>query len=84
MNSFKKICGKGLYLFLGSWLPNSYEPIVGAIAKKVRYRAGKMILSYCGHNVNIERKASSSSKISIGDNSGIGAYASMSGTVSIG
>lgn len=84
MNIIKKICGKGLYLFLGSWLPNSYEPIIGAFAKKIRYCAGKLILHYCGHNVNIERKASFSSKMSIGDNSGIGAYASMSGTVLIG
>lgn len=43
-----------------------------------------MILTHCGKNINVERGASFSSKVSLGDNSGIGINASLSGTVTIG
>ena len=38
----------------------------------------------CGKNVNIEKNAVFSSKVSLGDNSGIGICASINGTATIG
>ncbi len=43
-----------------------------------------MILKKCGKNVNIERGAVFSSKVELGNNSGIGINASIGGTTYIG
>jgi maltose O-acetyltransferase len=42
------------------------------------------MLQECGRNVNIERKAVFSTKVTLGDNSGIGIRASIPGEVHIG
>ena len=80
---FGKIIGMILYKSFAQYLPKSSSKVrIGQ--KKIRYFCGKMILDRCGKNVNIERKAMFSSRVSIGDNSGIGINATLNGTVIIG
>ena len=75
--------GKAIYLIIAKHLPLSDSKIsIGS--KKLRAFCGKLILDYCGNNVNIEKGAKFSSKISLGDNSGIGVNADISEDVTIG
>ncbi len=79
----RKIFGICLYNLIGKRLPVSYSKIqVGQ--KKIRALCGKCILASCGKNVNIERNATFSSKVTLGDHSGIGINASIGGTCHIG
>ncbi len=79
----KKILGILLYNVFAKHLPVSYSYInVGQ--KKFRALCGKLILEKCGKNVNIEKGAIFSSKVQLGDNSGIGINAHISGTTYIG
>lgn len=75
----------GLYYFGARWLPPSYTP-GRSLWRKIRYIVSKPLFEKCGKNVNIESKAyfGSGRDISIGDNSGIGVNAFLSGSVSIG
>ena len=75
----------GLYYFGARWLPPSYTP-GRSLWRKIRYRVCKSLFEQCGRNVNIESAAyfGSGRGISIGDNSGIGVNAFISGAVSIG
>lgn len=84
MRKIKVFLGKIIYVIFAVWLPPSYTPIFGAYARWLRKICGKLILRKCGKRVNIERNASFSSHVTLGDYSGIGLYASLSGTVSIG
>lgn len=84
MRKIKIALGKLIYLLLGGWLPVSYAPVIGKFAKWVRKICGKLILTRCGKKVNIERGAKFSSSVTLGDYSGIGINASLSGPVSIG
>lgn len=54
------------------------------ISKKIRAMCGKLYFDYCGHNVDIGRRAHLSSKIRLGDNSGIGDYCYIQDPVEIG
>lgn len=69
----KRIC-RFLYYKFAQYLPVSYYPYGGKMAKKIRYALCKNIFEYCGENVNIERKANfgKGEHIRIGDNSGLG------------
>ena len=79
----KMIIGRILYMFIGQFLPVSYSPFkLGQ--KNFRAFCGHLMLDYCGKNVNIERRATFSRKVQLGDNSGIGIGASISGTCIIG
>ena len=74
--------GRFLYFF-ASKLPASYSRIkVGQ--KTFRSMCGKLILAKCGKNVNIEKGSVFSSRVTLGDNSGIGIRASISGETHIG
>ncbi len=53
-------------------LPPSQTIILGKISKFLRSSTAKGFIKSCGKNVNIEHGAQISSKLSIGDNSGIG------------
>ncbi len=78
-----KAIGKVMYFVIGKRLPTSFSPIkVGQ--KRFRALCGKCILKSCGTNVNIERNATFSSKVCLGNNSGIGINASINGTCYIG
>lgn len=82
MRKVKIVFGKILYALFAKNLPISYHPF-GKTARFLRGVCGKMILSKCGKNVNIERGAVFSSHVSLGDNSGIGINASLTGSVEI-
>lgn len=83
MKKLRIAFGKLIYVLIAKWLPGSYQPF-GKFAKWSRKICGKLILQQCGKNVNIERGAVFSSHVSLGDNSGIGICASLTGSVSIG
>ena len=83
MRKIKLIIGRIIYDVFAKWLPVSYQ-ILGGGAKFARKICGKLILEKCGKNVNIERGATFSSRVTLGDNSGIGINASLSGCVHIG
>ena len=79
----KAIIGKTLYS-IARLLPSSEKKILGAFSKRIRYITGKMILAHCGKNVNLEKGSYFTEYCSIGDNSGIGIDAYISGKVCIG
>lgn len=56
----------------------------GAVWKKIRVGCARHFIKKCGRNVNIEKYASFSNTISIGDNSGLGYNCCLYGTVYIG
>lgn len=53
-------------------------------SKRIRAFCGNLILEHCGKNVNIEKGAQFDSRISLGNNSGIGVNAFISAYVTIG
>lgn len=79
----KRKLGALLYYSLAKHLPPSYSGLkLGQ--KKLRAFCGKLMLKSCGKNVNIEKGAFFSPKVSLGDNSGIGVDAKIYGTCTIG
>ncbi len=83
MKKIKKILGLILYNVVAKHLPTSFSPIkLGQ--KRIRRLCGKLILAKCGSNVNIEKGAVFSSKVELGNNSGIGINASIGGKCIIG
>jgi maltose O-acetyltransferase len=84
MRKLKILLEKAIYALFAKWLPGSFAPIFGWFAKWMRKICGKLILTKCGKRVNIERGAVFSSKVSLGDNSGIGINAYLDGKVTIG
>ena len=81
--SIKCIIGKVLYNLIGRRMPLS-DSRFSFGSKRFRAFCGKLILDYCGDNVNIEKGAEFSSNVSLGDNSGIGVNALISSGVTIG
>ncbi|MBA9025655.1 acyltransferase [Peribacillus huizhouensis] len=79
----RKIIGYLIYNSFAKHLPVSYERF-SFFSKQIRQICGKMLLDRCGKNVNIEKGASFSSRVTIGDNSGIGIRASILGPCHIG
>lgn len=84
MKNIKKLLGYILYTFLGSMLPHYALGRCWVIPKSIRSACGKLYFVSCGRNVDLGRRAHLSSKISIGDNSGIGDYCYIQGPVQIG
>lgn len=79
----KKIIGTLIYNLIAKHLPTSYSPVkLGQT--KLRAFCGKLMLEKCGKKVNIERGAVFSRRIELGDRSGIGINASISGKCIIG
>ena len=79
----KKYVFRFLY-FLFRNLPSSQNEFLGELSKKLRGFAVKGFVKKCGKNVNIEHGAIISSKLSIGDNSGIGVDCVCGGELTIG
>lgn len=79
----RKVIGLILYNCLAKYLPQSYSKF-SLGSKYIRRFCAKLILNSCGKNVNIERRAVFSSRVEIGNNSGIGINAFLSGKVIIG
>lgn len=79
----KQILGKTIYNLIGKRMPLS-DCRFHFGSKKVRAFCGKLILEHCGDNVNIEKGAAFDSRVSLGNNSGIGVNAFISPHVKIG
>lgn len=69
------------YIILGAWLPESRHM---KLAKRIRNRLGRKVMSNCSGTANIDRKAVFSKKCSIGERSGIGINCQIYGSVEIG
>lgn len=83
MSKFKRKIGALLYYTVARHLPVSYSGFkVGQ--KALRGFCGRLMLASCGKKVNIEKGALFSAKVSLGDYSGIGINAHISGTCTIG
>ena len=72
-----------IYRNLANHLPDS-EEILGEPSKRFRAFLAKMLITYCGENVNIESHTYFNPELEIGDNSGIGMYSEMHGAIRIG
>ncbi|MDT3699209.1 MAG: DapH/DapD/GlmU-related protein [Thermincola sp.] len=79
----RKLIGYLSYHLFARHLPVSYAR-VNLFAKPIRGWCARQMLDKCGKNINIERGALFSSRITIGDNSGIGINASIGGPCHIG
>ena len=79
----KKSIGYFIYICFARFLPVSYSRLkLGQ--KKIRAFCGKLIMSKCGKNVNIEKGALFSTRMELGDRSGIGLNARIYGKTVIG
>lgn len=79
----KRKIGAALYYMFFKKMPASYSSInIGQ--KQFRYFCGKLMMEYCGKHVNIEKNASFSRKVRLGDYSGIGVNAKIYGRCIIG
>lgn len=85
MERLQRFIGCALYYGFAQWLPASFHP-GGKIAQRIRYMVCRSLFDRCGVSVNVEHGASFNSgrDISIGDHSGIGIRASLSGKITIG
>lgn len=79
----KRILGKILYYSIGIKMPISYSKLSFG-SRKLRGFCGKLMLDYCGADVNIEKGALFGYHVSLGDNSGIGIRAQIEDDVTIG
>lgn len=79
----KKITGYLLYHIFAKHLPGTYSNIK-VFQKPIRGLCGKLMLKKCGKNVNIEKGAEFSTKVSLGNHSGIGINAKITGACTIG
>ena len=83
VNMIRRKIGAILYYLYARHLPPSYSGI-NLFQKEIRQICGKLMLKKCGENVNIEKNALFSSKVVLGNNSGIGVNAKIYGTCIIG
>lgn len=79
----KHIFAKALYQSVAVHLPASYA-VGGRIWKAIRGYLASRFLCECGKNINIEQGARFSSRVSIGNGSGIGVRAYIQGETRIG
>ena len=77
--SVRRKLGALLYHTVAKRLPVSYSSLhLGQTA--LRRFCGKLMLAECGKEVNIEKNAIFSEKVTLGDRSGIGINAKIYGT----
>lgn len=74
----KQIIGLLIYKAFAQYLPKSSSHLK-IFQTPIRRICGRMILAKCGENVNIERKANFSCRVTLGNNSGIGINANLQG-----
>lgn len=84
MRRLRKAIGYILYVILGSNLPHYALGRTWKISKYIRIICCKMLFDKCGKNVDVGRKIKFSSKIKLGNNSGIGDNCYIQGKVTIG
>lgn len=83
MGKISRKIGALFYYSVAKHLPSSCSGIkVGQ--KAFRAFCGKLMLKQCGKKVNIEKGATFSNRVSLGDYSGIGVNARIGGTCTIG
>lgn len=82
--SLKKVFCRILYEYFFRIFPVSYSKFGGVLWKKIRYNLVKGFILKCGKDVNFEKGAIISSKLEIGDSSGIGIDCVISGKTIIG
>ncbi len=73
-----------LYVAIARNLPKSNAKIVGKMCRLLRSCLAKGFVSYCGRNVNLQKRAVFSTRLEIGDNSSIGIDCFVQGKVKIG
>jgi len=83
MSKIKRKFGSLIYYLIAKRLPPSWSGIkIGQT--KLRRFCGRLMLKKCGQNVNIEQNALFSSKVALGNYSGIGINAKIYGDCEIG
>lgn len=80
----RKIFGSVMYTIFGKYLPSSTSFLVGKTCKRIRAFWARIILKKCGKNINVERNATFSRRVEIGDYSGLGKNCFISGKTIIG
>ena len=83
LGRIKRKIGLIIYFRIAQYLPASYSG-GGNFARRLRYSSAALFVSHIGKNVNIEKRAKITSSTSIGDRSGIGVNAVLTGRVVIG
>lgn len=83
MKKFKKYFGYVLYKYIAKYMPASHSKLSFG-SKKLRAFCGKCMFISCGKNVNIEKEAVFSTRMELGNNSGIGKRAFIQGECHIG
>ena len=84
MRNIKEYLCICLYNALAIHLPKSNARVIGKACKRIRYCLAKGYIAYCGKNVNLQKGAEFSRKLSIGDNSSLGIRSVIQGPVIIG
>lgn len=79
----KKLIGYIIYQCFAKHLPDSHAHLK-LFQKQIRAFCGKLMLKKCGKKVNIEKNANFSTRVSLGDYSGIGINARILGECTIG
>ncbi|MDH2363752.1 DapH/DapD/GlmU-related protein (plasmid) [Priestia megaterium] len=79
----RKVLGYIIYHLIAKHLPVSYTRF-NLFSRQIRMLCGKLMLDKCGRDVNIEKGAIFSTKVIIGNNSGIGIRAEITGSTQIG
>lgn len=72
-----------MYRVIANHLPSS-EEMFGKTSQRFRAFLAKKLIKQCGNNVNIEPNIYFNADLEIGDNSGIGMYSEMHGTIKLG
>ena len=82
----KKLFYLAIYYGLAQYLPDSYSLVFGGVSNKIRVFCCKHIFKKCGHIRTINRRVNfgSGRNIEIGDESGIGARATIPSNVIMG
>lgn len=83
INQVVKIISYIFYALVAKHMPGS-NSIISFGSKRIRAICAKGMLNQVGKNINIERGAQFSTKVEIGDNSGIGLNCFISGKTLIG
>ena len=83
MIKIKRYFFRFLYSCVFSWFPSSFLPVIGKPCMKLRTMCVRGYAIHVGKNVNIERKASLTSSLRIGEKSGIGAHSAIRVTLPI-
>ncbi len=80
----KKVLAYVLIYYFATFLPDSNSIILGKASKRIRNCLFKLYTGNKSKNINIQRKSKFSSKVILGDNSGIGAFSIIQGPTEIG